>query len=417
MTEAVRLAYGTNVVPAERPASLAESLATLWSDVRARVAPGGRLGLGLWLPDDVARPLARDAAAMRALREVLDGHRLDLVTVNAFPARAFHAPVVKEQVYRPAWTEPERFAHTCAAARAVAGIVAPGSDVTISTLPLGHPKLAMPEQLRAAGLLLATVLELHRIREATGTTIRLALEPEPTCALETVDETIEFFGAAVRPFVGSMAGAAGLSEESAREIVDRHLGVCLDLCHAAVEHEDPVASLERYDAAEVPVHKVQVSAAVEVPDPADPAQREALAAFVEPRWLHQVGAPGVRGGGTATTATTAARVVRDLPDALADAEFAQAAPWRVHFHVPVHLAEVGGLPTTRPAVERFLAVVRDLPDPPVLEIETYTWSVVPGAAEDLAANVAAEFAWVRALTVPDPDSPLSARRDPRRPEW
>ena len=33
--------------------------------------------------------------------------------------------------------------------------------------------------------------------------------------------------------------------------------------------------------------------------------------------------------------------------------------------------------------------------PPVLELETYTWSVVPGAADDLAANIAAEIDWVR----------------------
>ena len=71
-----------------------------------------------------------------------------------------------------------------------------------------------------------------------------------------------------------------------------------------------------------------------------------------------------------------------------------AAPWRVHFHVPLSAERVGGLPTTRPAVERFLAALRDDPAPPVLEIETYTWSVVPGAAPDLAANVAAEIRWV-----------------------
>jgi sugar phosphate isomerase/epimerase len=377
----MRLAYCTNVAPAETADALVAGLAGFWADVRRRAAEGGTLGLGLWLPDGAARTIATDPGRMRAVRDALRDAGLDLTTVNAFPMRAFHAPVVKEAVYRPAWTEPERFAYTCNVARAVAGIVPPGSDVTISTLPLGYPKFAMPDQFRAAALLFAAVLELHRLRELTGTTIRLALEPEPCCALETVAEAIEFFGVAIRPFARNLQ-AGGLTLSAGEEALRRHLGVCLDLCHLAVEHEDPVAALARFAAAGVPVFKVQVSAAVEVPDPADPAQRASLARFAEPRWLHQVGTPG-------------GRMVLDLPQAMSDARLSAAKPWRVHFHVPLHLAEVGGLPTTRPDVERFLRHAATLDDPPVLELETYTWSVVPGADADLAANIAAEIGWVR----------------------
>ena len=377
----MRLAYCTNVAPAETLDALVAGLGGLWTDVRRLAAPSGTLGLGLWLPDAAAHELARDPNRMRAVRSALGDANLELVTVNAFPARAFHAPVVKEAVYRPDWTEPERFAYTSAVARSVAGIVPPGSDIPISTLPLGYPKMSTQDQFRAAALLFATVLELHRLRELTGTTIRLALEPEPCCALETVAETIEFFGVAVHPFAGQLR-AWGLTPAQAEEVVLRHLGVCLDLCHLAVEHEDPVAAFARLEAAGVPVFKVQVSAAVHVPDPADPVQRAALERFVEPRWLHQVGAPS-------------GRVALDLPHALADDDLATRNPWRVHFHVPLHAAEVGGLPTTRPDVERFLRHVAAMDAPPVLELETYTWSVVPGAADDLAANIAAEIDWVR----------------------
>jgi sugar phosphate isomerase/epimerase len=383
----VRLSYCTNVAPAETVDELLAGLAGLWTDVRRRAGPDDDLGLGLWLPADAALDVSRDAGLMRAVRDALAAGGLSLVTANAFPARGFHAPVVKDAVYRPAWTEPERFVYTSAVARAVAGIAPAGADVPISTLPLGFPKLDVPEQLRAVALLFATVLELHRLREATGTTIRLALEPEPCCAIETAAEAIAFFDAAVRPSAKHLT-AGGLSASEADEVVARHLGVCLDLCHAAVEHEDAVASFEGLRAAGVPVFKAQVSAAVEVPDPADPAQRAALARFVEPRWLHQVGAPG-------------GRVVLDLPHALADASLAKSKPWRVHFHVPLHADEVGGLPTTRGEVERFLRHVATADDPPVLELETYTWSVVPGATDDLAANVAAEIAWARSVVAAD----------------
>ena len=379
----VRLAYGTNVAPAETVGDLLDALGGLWTDVRRIAAPSGTLGLGLWLPDEAARELARDPERMRDVRAALADARLELVTVNAFPARAFHAPVVKETVYRPAWTEPERFAYTCAVARAVAGIAPQGADVTLSTLPLGYPKLAMPDQLRAGALLLATVLELHRLRELTGTTIRLALEPEPCCAIETVRELIEFFGVVVRTLARHVT-AGGLTPAAAEDAIRRHLGACLDLCHLAVAHEDPVEAMARLRAADVPVFKVQLSAAVEVSEPGDEANRAALARFDEPRWLHQVGAPnGV--------------VVLDLPQALHDASFAMSKPWRVHFHVPLHEESVGGLPTTRRDVARFLRHVASLDDPPVLEIETYTWSVVPGASDDLADNVAREIAWVRGV--------------------
>jgi sugar phosphate isomerase/epimerase len=377
----VRVAYGTNVAPAETVGELVAALGGLWTDVRRIAAPGGTLGLGLWLPDEAARELASDPGRMRDVRAALADAQLELVTVNAFPARAFHAPVVKEAVYRPAWTEPERFAYTCAVARAVAGIAPPGSDITLSTLPVGFPKLSMPERLQAAALLLATVLELHRLQEVTGTTIRLALEPEPCCAIETVDELIEFFGVCVLPLARHLAGA-GVPASVAEDVVRRHLGACLDLCHLAVGHEDPIDAMARLHAADVPVFKVQVSAAVEVSDPSNAANRAALARFVEPRWLHQVGAPG-------------GLVVLDLPQALHDASFAKSKPWRVHFHVPLHEETVGGLPTTRRETARFLRHVATLDDPPVLEIETYTWSVVPGASGDLAANIAAEIGWVR----------------------
>ncbi len=383
----LRLAYCTNVSPAEDLDGLRASLGGLWSDVRRRLAPGGPLGLGLWFPEDAAHAAAKNPEAMRSIRAALAGAGLRLETVNAFPARAFHAPVVKAKVYEPSWLEPARLAYTVSVARAVTGIVPRGSDITLSTLPLAGAKLGPDERHRAAALLLATALELHLLRELTGTTIRLALEPEPTCALETTSEAIEFFGVAILPFAASLAQTSVLSPSAAQGVALRHLGVCLDLCHAAVEHEDPVEALGRYAAAGVPVFKVQVSAALAVPDPGDPEARGRLGAFVEPRWLHQVGAPG-EGGGTA-------RVVLDLPNALADEGLAARAPWRVHFHVPLGADEVGGLPTTRADVERFLAHVATLADPPVLELETYTWSAVPGAGSDLASSVAREIEWVR----------------------
>ena len=48
--------------------------------------------------------------ACERLLQTLDELGLDVVSINAFPIRAFHAPRVKEQVYSPPWTDgAERF--------------------------------------------------------------------------------------------------------------------------------------------------------------------------------------------------------------------------------------------------------------------------------------------------------------------
>ena len=75
----------------------------------------------------------------------------------------------------------------------------------------------------------------------------LALEPEPCCMLETVEETVAFFrdhlhGEATAAVV---AERAGLDLAAAREALVRHVGVCYDICHGAVEFEEPGGGLHR----------------------------------------------------------------------------------------------------------------------------------------------------------------------------
>ena len=373
------LAYCTNVVAAPTVDALCAAIVGTWNDVRERTGCG-RLGLGLWFPRGVAAELARSADQRARLRDALAAACLDVVTFNAFPAEAFHADVVKEAVYRPDWLDPLRAEYTVDVALIAAALREPGDSITLSTLPLGYPKWSAQNRNRAASRLVDVALRLSRLRAETGVTVSVALEPEPCCALERTDETLAFFDGPLRTAAEVAMRAQGLGDDDAAELVRRHLGVCLDLCHAAVEHEDPVKAFERCRAAGVVVRKVQVSAALRAADPGDAATRAALTRFVEPRWLHQTG------GGCG-------RVVRDLPDALA--ADAPDAPWNVHFHVPLHLAEVGGLPTTRKGVAGFLRHVAAVPRPPVLELETYTWSVVPGAEDALADNIARELTFVR----------------------
>ena len=313
---------------------------------------------------------------------MLAGGDLVPFTANAFVMGEFHGPGVKESVYRPTWHDRERLDFTIEYAQAMASLRGPGHRLSLSTVP-GSFKLfdEGPGAVHAMAVALATAAKrLRGLEDSAGTRVVLGLEPEPLCTLETVEEVIGFFRGPLRNAFGRERAAL------------HHLGVCYDVCHQAVEGEDPVDALARLAQADIPVVKVQASSALEIPDPSDPAARAALARFAEPRWLHQVVCDMGAGGHQRAA---------DLPVALEgpDAErwAASGHPWRVHFHVPVHREEaVPPLKTTRADLERALVAIAEGGVTEHLEIETYTWDALPAEAraDSLVESLAREYEWV-----------------------
>jgi hypothetical protein len=181
--------------------------------------------------------------------------------------------------------------------------------------------------------------------------------------LETIAEAIAFFTAHVPD--------------------RRHLGICVDACHAAVEFEDLPAAIVALQAANIPIAKLQLSAGLRVARVGE-AERVALAPFAESVYLHQV---------VARRADSLTRFV-DLPDALADR--APADEWRIHFHVPIFRAELAPFGSTQPQLADLLALHRRAPVSTHLEVETYTWDVLPPEfrQEPIADSVARELRWV-----------------------
>jgi len=367
--------YCANVHPGER-------LAELWAALDAAAAVRARLGLermaiGLWL----SRPAQGELGSSGALlADELAARDLEVFTMNGFPYGNFHAPVVKRAVYHPDWTTAERRGYTLALAEILAGLLPPDlQDGTISTLPLGHRE---EEADGAAALdqLCRLAVDLARLADRTGRRVRVLCEPEPGCLLETTRDAVEWWTAAL-PAAARRTGVP-------YDVVAAHLGICFDTCHQAVAFEDPAASLDALAAAGVPVGKMQLSSALVIPAPRSPEGRAALARFAEPRFLHQVRA---RDGSALAGADD-----MDLTDALPD------SAWRIHFHVPIHRAAVGEVDTTRDFLRGALvwlrAPGRALPH---LEVETYTWSVLPEGERpsdtaSLCAGIAAELAWVAA---------------------
>ncbi|MFE7763355.1 metabolite traffic protein EboE [Streptomyces sp. NPDC057438] len=365
----VHLGYCSNVHQAEDIDGVLAQLAHHAEPVRERLGVD-RLGIGLWLARDVVSALVAVPGEVKNLRNELAARGLETVTLNAFPYAGFHREVVKKDVYLPDWADEARLAHTLDCARVLAALLP--DDVergSVSTLPLAWRTPWPPDRADTARRALDRLTAgLAAIESDTGRRIRVGFEPEPGCVVETTAQ-------AVREL-------RGLDPE--------RLGVCLDACHLAVQFEEPGAALRRLADAGLPVVKLQASCAVEAADPADPAAQTALRRLAEPRFLHQTRT-------AARQEPTDVRGVDDLPDALNGGLPTDTGPWRVHFHAPLHAAPEPPLRTTTDQLSLVLAGLLGgaSADCDHIEVETYTWSVLPEPPTDLPGGIAAELAWAR----------------------
>ncbi|MGF1428712.1 metabolite traffic protein EboE [Kitasatospora sp. LaBMicrA B282] len=368
----VHLAYCTNVHPAESAEGVLAQLRDHCEPVRRRLGVE-RLGVGLWLAADAVRELTGTPGAVAGLRRELERRGLEVVTLNGFPYRGFGAEVVKYRVYQPDWTQPQRAAHTLELARLLAELLPQDvTEGTISTLPLAwRTPFDDTAAALARGALRTLAGQLDDLAERTGRSIRIGLEPEPGCVIETTADAID-------PLT---------------RIGSPRIGICVDTCHLATSFEDPVAALDRLATAGVPIAKAQLSAALHVEGPDRPEVRRALAEFAEPRFLHQ----------TRTRTAAGLHGTDDLGQALTG-RLPTGAPWRVHVHVPLHAAPEAPLAGTLPVLRATLAGLVGGPTARTrhLEVETYTWQTLPPGLRprtdaQLADGIAAELALARDL--------------------
>lgn len=389
----VRLGYCLNVVPTEDLAGVELALDRVAVPLARRFGGSGAFGVGLYLPAKAAFELALPGGAADAFAARLADRGLDGFTFNAFPFGGFHAPGLKRGVFAPHWHDPRRREFTLAVA-SVAERVARRSGrrhghVSISTHAGGFGAAG---RTGAAEALAAVAVDLAELEDATGVRVVLSVEPEPRSA---ANDTAEF-GALVAALLSRGADAAaeerGVAPDEARAAVLRHLGLCLDACHAAVEFEAPDAALHAARSARVPLGKLQLSNALRLLDPgANTKARARFLALAEGVYLHQTSAR--LPGGELLRAD-------DLPDvagqlARGTSDWLRAEEWRCHFHVPVDLAAApegavsdgavnlgGGLGTTARHGAELLALALANPDTwgldeLHLEVETYTFDVLP----------------------------------------
>lgn len=325
------------------------------------------MAAGLWLSASVVRELTENSGQMEQLAQVLWQHDLCCYTLNTFPYGDFHSERVKEQVYLPDWASFERINYTEQCAAILGQLLPEGGEGSLSTVPLGGRMNPHDADFHAVCFshLIRLAKYLHQIFETTGRRIRLGLEPEPMCEMSgTTEWTLPVFE---RLF--AQAEALGCEP-----LVREYIGACFDVCHQAVEFEDVAESMEQFVQHGIRINKVHMTNAVELLNPSENAAgRQALRQFVELRYLHQTYAQFADGRIEQRLDLTLQDIQRQPAD-----RFMQAKSWRVHFHVPIFAETFGALRTTREDLAAALRKVATLSYAPQLEVETYTWPVMPG---------------------------------------
>jgi hypothetical protein len=389
------LTYSTLVHPADNWEQLWSSVQTYLPQVKARVSPSQPFGVCLRLAAPSAETLASNPNERARLKGFLADHDMYVYTVNAFPYGAFKGTVVKEQVYEPDWRTKERTQYTIHVADILAELAPEDVSPSIQSAPLGFkPRVTGPDVVASyTQHVLQVAAHLVGIEARTGRTVTLGLEPEPRCFLETTDETVAYF----KDHLYSGAAAAALAKlaqipvSEAHGALRRHLGVTFDIGHQAVGFEDIPASLQKLIDAGIPIFKLQEAAAMYMPQVTQ-STVEALAQYAKTVYLSQ------------TVEKKNGRITwfLNLEDAFA-AWKTDPGPreWRTHFHVPVFLDDLGPFRTTRFALEEALKFHKATPLSRQLEIETYTWDVLPTHLKtgDIVEYVCREIEWVRGQLV------------------
>ena len=388
------LTYCTNIHPGASWEDHFEQLKQHLPSIRACIAPEEKFGVGLRLAAMAAATLS-SPAKLEAFKTFLQENRLYVFTMNGFPYGNFHHDRVKEQVHQPDWTTPERLAYTKQLFGLLQELVPEGLDGGISTSPLSYMPLfptarALHDALETSlHHLVEVVALLHQIREKKGVLLHLDIEPEPDGILENTQQVIRFYNEWLLGKGVAMLGQyLGINLAEAEAAIRRHIQVCYDVCHFALVYEEPAEAFEAFKKAGIGIGKIQLSSALKtVVRKNDVLGKKELKQFEEDIYLHQVITRDNQGQ---------IKSYSDLPVAFKECPQGFEGEWRVHFHVPLFTEEYGHLSSTQKDVSNTLALVKQENIKTHLEVETYTWDVLPEPLKlDIQGSIVRELEWVK----------------------
>ncbi|GBE91886.1 metabolite traffic protein EboE [Nostoc cycadae] len=391
------LTYCTNIHPGEEWEKVFANLQQYLPTLKAKLAPDKPFGIGLRLAAVAARELLQKNT-LSQFQSWLTAQNLYVFTLNGFPYGQFHRQIVKDQVYAPDWSKQERLNYTLQLTQILAELLPPDIEGSISTLPLSYKpwfkgnRFAQTSVMESASFQIAQLVEqMVRIRAEQGKLLHLGLEPEPDGLIENAAEVVDYFQKYLLPIGGDyLTKQLGILQETAEKYILNHVRVCYDTCHFAVEYENPISVLQQFQSEGIQISKIQISAALQVNIPKDAQQRhlilEKLRPFAESTYLHQV---------IARTQNNRLIHYSDLETALPNLENTIDEEWRIHFHVPIFVRDYQLLQSTQDDIVNVLNMLQDNQFCNHLEIETYTWEVLPDEIKlDLPASIQREYEWV-----------------------
>ncbi|MEH1892007.1 MAG: metabolite traffic protein EboE [Nostoc sp.] len=391
------LTYCSNIHPGESWLEVFANLEKYVPNLKSHLSPTEPFGIGLRLANAAAKQLL-ESNNLAQFQAWLTQEDLYVFTLNGFPYGGFHRQVVKDQVYAPDWSTQERVNYTLNLTQILATLLPEGLDGGISTLPISYKPWSGENQatfetvLKKSCLNIASVVaEMIRICEETGKILHIDLEPEPDGLIENTSEVINFYHNWLLPIGGNyLSEKLNIEQSLAEAKLLEHVRVCYDTCHFSVEYEQPQSVFARLQSAGIKIGKIQISAAIQVKIPAEVEKRslivERLRPFAESTYLHQV--IERRSDGTLYH-------YPDLITALPHLEKSLAEEWRTHFHVPIFIHDYQILQSTQDDIATVLYLLQTNNACQHLEIETYTWDVLPSEMKiDLLTSIQREYEWV-----------------------
>ena len=380
------LTFCTNIYAGENWEAHFAVLKASFPILKAKLSPDVPMGIGLRL-SNLASIEILENNHLALFKQWLKDEGGYVFTMNGFPYGGFHHTRVKDQVHAPDWTTNDRVNYTLRLAEILSQLLPKDIDGGISTSPLSYKPWFTTAEARESATIKATsniliVAEgLHQIQEQTGKVIHLDIEPEPDGFLESGPEFIDWYENVLLP-----AGNDG-------KLVKNHIRLCYDVCHFAIGYEPHTTIINELNDKGIKIGKIQISAALKAKLPESIADRtavlEQLSRFDEPTYLHQLIARKNDGS-----------LIRypDLADALSEGGDPTIDEWRAHFHVPIFVEDMGLIQSTQSDITEVLNLQKNNPFTAHLEVETYTWDVLP---TDLKAplndSIIRELAWVKTL--------------------
>ena len=391
------LSYCSNIHPGESWDATFRNLKIYIPEVRNRLQEKGAFGIGLRLSNEASLVLEKPEK-LKKFQDWLEKESAYVFTLNGFPYGDFHRQIVKEKVHAPDWTTTERRDYTIRSFRILSQLLPEGLEGGISTSPISYrywfkSESELSNAMEKATIhLMEVVEELVAIQKETGKLLHLDIEPEPDGIVENSDELIMLFTDWLLPKGKPwLVQKLGVSEEKAEDLIKTHIQACYDVCHFAIEYEEPAETFAKFAKQGIRIGKIQISAALKVMIPETANGKfslgKKLAAFAESTYLHQV---------VARTSGGSLVSYPDLPQALERLPESKEEEWRIHFHVPVFLEHYGSFSSTQETISIVLKEILSNPNLTAhLEVETYTWEVLPEEIKlSLGESIARELSWV-----------------------